>query len=73
VRAPALDLPLTEPRAALQTILPPELAPRGARAVWSGRALLIASTLGAQLRLTATTCHGDTLKTRLLDSASAPR
>lgn len=67
VRAPSLDLPLDEPRSGLAALLPPTLAPLGARAVWTGRALVVGTTLGDRVRLTRHTCAGDALRTETLD------
>lgn len=67
VRAPSLDLPLDEPRSGLAVLLPPNLAPPGARAVWAGRALVVGTTLADRVRLARYTCAGDTLRTETLD------
>jgi len=51
-------------------VLPSELSPRGSRAVWTGRALLVAATLGEELRVTAHTCQGDRVQTVPLESVT---
>jgi hypothetical protein len=61
VRAPGLDLALDEPRGGLEALLPTALAPEGARAVWSGRALVVAATGGGALALTRHRCDGGRL------------
>ena len=66
IRAPSLDLPLDEPRAGLASLLPADVAQAGARAVWAGRALLIATSFAEQLRLTRRTCNGDRIETSTL-------
>ena len=68
LRAPSLELVLDEPRAGLSGILPPELAPPGARVVWAGRALLVATTLGDGVRLARYACLGDRLEQTQLDA-----
>ena len=71
VRAPSLDLALDEPRSGLAPLLPPDVAPLGARAAWTGRALVVATSFADQLRLTRRTCTGDRLETvTLLPSAA---
>lgn len=67
IRAPSLDLLLDEPRSALAPLLPPNLAPPGARAVWAGRALVVGTTLADRVRLARYTCAGDALRTETLD------
>ena len=69
LRAAGFDLALDEPRGGLHALLPAELAPRGARAVWTGRALLVATTLGEELRVTSHVCRGDKLEAAPLDAA----
>jgi hypothetical protein len=61
VRAPGLELVLDEPRAGLEALLPADLAPAGARAVWSGRALLVAATGTGALAVTRHRCDGGRL------------
>jgi hypothetical protein len=73
LRARGFELALDRPRGALQVILPAAIAPRGARATWTGRTLLVAATLGDELRLSATSCQGDKLETRALDSPTESR
>jgi hypothetical protein len=67
VHAASLDLTLDEPRSALTPLLPVALAPPGARAVWAGRALVIATSFAARLRLARYACAGDTLAVQTLD------
>lgn len=62
IRAPSLDLALDEPRSGLAALLPPDVAPTGARAAWTGRALLVATSFAEELRLTRRTCNGDRLE-----------
>jgi hypothetical protein len=59
VRAPGLDFPLDSPRGRLEALLPSAVAPRGARAVWTGQALLVASTAATSLRLARYVCNGN--------------
>lgn len=58
VRTPSLDLVLDEPRSGLAPLLPPDVAPPGSRAVWTGRALVVAASFAEQVRLTRRTCDG---------------
>jgi hypothetical protein len=62
VRAPSLELALEEPRSGLSALLPAELAPAGARAVWAGRALLVATSLGDGVRIARYRCSGERLE-----------
>ncbi|HEX2677741.1 MAG TPA: hypothetical protein VHM19_13910, partial [Polyangiales bacterium] len=56
------SLTLDEPRDRIELLLPPELAPAGARAAFTGRRVLIASVdTSDQLQLDALTCQGDAL------------
>jgi len=57
IRASGFDLVLDEPRAHLEALLPSAIAPRGSRAVWTGRALLVASSAGTALRLARYACE----------------
>jgi hypothetical protein len=66
IRAPSLDLALDEPRAGLAPLLPPDVAPAGARAAWAGHALVIATSFADELRLTRRTCSGDRIDTATL-------
>jgi hypothetical protein len=68
VRTSSLDLALDEPRSGLAPLLPPDVAPPGSRAVWTGRALVVAASFAEQLRVTRRTCEG----TRLLMTTIAP-
>jgi hypothetical protein len=61
VRAPGLDLALDEPRGRLEALLPIDLVPVGARAVWSGRALLVAATGAGPLALNRYRCEAGRL------------
>jgi hypothetical protein len=67
IRAPSLDLLLDEPRAALGALLPIELAPAGARAVWAGRALVVATSFADHVQLASYACDGDKLARQTLD------
>lgn len=66
VRAPSLDLALDEPRSGLAPLLPPDVAPSGARAAWAGRALVVATSFADTLRLTRRSCNGDRIETTTL-------
>lgn len=55
-------LPLREPRADLQAILPPSLLPTGARAGWTGKSLVVAYLAGSRLETRAYGCRGGTLQ-----------
>jgi len=68
VRTPSLDLALDEPRSGLAPLLPPDVAPAGSRAVWSGHALVVAASFAEQVRLTRRTCDG----ARLVTTTIAP-
>jgi hypothetical protein len=63
VRAPGLDLVLDEPRGRLETVLHSDLVPAGARAVWSGRALVVATTSAGPLTLNRRRCEASGLVT----------
>ena len=67
IRAPSLDLTLDEPRSGLTPLLPLDLAPPGARAVWAGRALIVATSFADRLRLARYACAGDKLAVQTLD------
>lgn len=49
------------PQRGLELLLPPHLAPAGARAAWSGNALLVASTLGSELHWRRYVCDGEAM------------
>ncbi len=57
IRASGFELLLAEPRGALEALLPSVIAPRGARAVFTGRALLVASSVGNALRVARYVCE----------------
>ena len=59
IRASGFELPLDAPRSRLEALLPSAVAPRGARAVFTGRALLVASSVGTSLRVARYTCNGE--------------
>jgi hypothetical protein len=61
LRQGAFTVTLREPRANLQAILPPALAPSGARAGWSGSSLVVAYLAGERLETRAFACRGGTL------------
>jgi hypothetical protein len=67
LRAPSLDLELEEPRSSLTALLPRELAPAGARAAWTGRALVVATPLGERVRLVRHRCQGERLEASTLE------
>ncbi len=66
LRALGWSLPLQAPRDRMEAILPGSLAPIGARAVYTGRALLVARSTPAGLQLTRSLCTGDHLHTEVL-------
>ena len=66
VRAPSLDLALEEPRSGLAPLLPPDVAPTGSRAAWTGRALVVASSFAERLRVSVRQCRGDRIETATL-------
>lgn len=55
-------LRLAEPIGALQLVLDGDLAPAGARAVWTGAALLVASVDAGRLKLARYVCAGSQLR-----------
>jgi hypothetical protein len=57
VRAPGLDLALDEPRGRLEALLPEDTVPASGRAVWSGRALVVAATGAGPLTLSRHRCE----------------
>jgi len=59
VRASGFELLLHEPRGRLEALLPSALVPRGARAVWTGQVLLVASSVGNALRVARYSCTRD--------------
>jgi hypothetical protein len=59
LRASGFELLLEEPRGGLEALLPSAIAPRGARAVFTGRALLVASSVGNALRVARYVCDKD--------------
>jgi hypothetical protein len=74
LRAAGFDLALDEPRGGLEALLPADMAARGARAVWTGRALLVATALGEELRVTSHACRGERLVSDRFEAAEpAPR
>jgi hypothetical protein len=62
IRTSGFELELDQPRGKLGALLPRELAPEKARAVWTGRSLLVAEAAGAELRLRRLVCAGDRLE-----------
>ena len=62
LRAGGLELPLRGPRDRLESVLPDALAPPGARAVWTGRALLVAHPSPDGLELVRLTCQDGDLR-----------
>jgi hypothetical protein len=67
LRAPSLELELDGPRSDLTALLPVGLAPPGARAAWTGKALVVATALADRVRLVRHTCSGDRLEAMTLD------
>jgi hypothetical protein len=70
---PVLDLaegvavPLDAPMDRLEPLLPPSLTEGGARAVWTGEALLVAASLGQDVALHRYQCeYGDLVRTDVL-------
>jgi hypothetical protein len=55
-------LRLTEPMGGLELVLDVDLAPAGARAVWTGAALLVARVEAAALRIAKYVCSGSELR-----------
>jgi hypothetical protein len=64
-------LPLTNPRDRLEAFLPPALAPATARAVWTGRTLLVAIPSPALITLKGYQCDSTLLREVPLESAAA--
>jgi hypothetical protein len=62
IRSGELVLPLKSARDRLELILPPSLAPTGARALWTGSALLVAHFSGRQLETVRYTCADGALR-----------
>lgn len=58
---PGQELPLSTARGDLAPLLPPAVAPLGARAVWTGEALLIATQVGDVIELRRRRCRGGAL------------
>jgi hypothetical protein len=67
IHAPSLELLLDEPRSALGALLPTELAPPGARAVWAGHALVVATSFADRVHVARYVCTGDKLETGVLE------
>src|SRR5262249_37559612 len=57
IQAATWSLPLDAPRDRLEVVLPATLAPTGARAIWTGRALLVAHRQGDDLELRRYVCE----------------
>jgi len=62
LRAGSFELELHGARERLESLLPDALAPPGARAIWTGRALLIAHPTPDGLELLAFACAGDAVR-----------
>jgi hypothetical protein len=67
VHSAGFDLALVEPRGRLEALLPSAIAPRGSRAVWTGRVLLVASSAGTSLRLARYACTGSSWQETSVD------
>jgi hypothetical protein len=67
IHAAGFALALTEARSRLEALLPAAIAPRGSRAVWTGRVLLVASTAATSLRLARYACTGSTWQETSVD------
>jgi hypothetical protein len=59
IRASGFELLLDQPRGRLEALLPSAIAPRGSRAAFTGRALLVASSVGQSLRVARYVCERD--------------
>jgi hypothetical protein len=73
VRLGERRLVFSEPRAGLHAFFGTETLPRGARAVWTGAALLVADAPAARLSLSRFTCEGNVLRRAALETAPAGR
>jgi hypothetical protein len=66
----SIELPLSAPQSRIENMLPASLAPPGARAVWTGERLLVATPLrdgaGQRLSLSAFGCQADKLARAVL-------
>jgi hypothetical protein len=62
IRATGWELPLAEPRSELEAVLPESVAPAGARALWTGRALLVAQRMSGGLELRRYECRDGALR-----------
>jgi hypothetical protein len=69
VRLGERRLVFSEPRAGLHAFFDTETLPRGARAVWTGAALLVADAPAARLSLSRFTCEGNVLRRAALEAA----
>ena len=63
IHAGGFSLVLDAPRDHLEALLPPSLVPTGSRALWTGRALLVAHLSGQQLEMMRHTCTNGALRT----------
>ncbi|NOY92189.1 MAG: hypothetical protein GXP55_13415 [Deltaproteobacteria bacterium] len=64
LKAGTFSYPLAGSVAHLEALLPDSLAPRGARALWTGEALLIATPIGREVSLHRYQCeHGELVRT----------
>jgi hypothetical protein len=70
VRATGWELPLSAPRDRLEAVLPAAIAPAGARAIYTGRALLVAHRMSGRLELSRHVCVDGLL--RMQSSAAGP-
>jgi hypothetical protein len=60
LKAGSFSLPLGGSVAHLEALLPDSVAPRGARALWTGQALLVATPIGREVSLHRYECeHGE--------------
>jgi hypothetical protein len=62
IRASGFELELTSARAGLEAVLPDELAPPGARAVWTGKALIVVQRMSGGIELHRHVCEQGALR-----------
>jgi len=72
VRAAGWELPLSAPRDRLEAVLPAAIAPAGARAIYTGRALLVAQRMSDRLELRRYSCSDGILLMQSSSAAAGP-